>query len=189
MSESEISALLTGTRSVIRISFVSFSSNGGTARPISPPIADDFARDHQLSRRIGWPRPSIIRLSSIAQLRAAAAEVPRRRAGRAEDRAHAVGGDGRLDAGRQMEADGIRRRVTDLTAALRHHLVGAAQFLAVIAEHQAALMDQAEAADVAVVARFQPAAVIVLAALDGDVLDALAERAVGQDRGRIGVAK
>ena len=86
-----------------------------------------------------------------------------------------------------MEADGIRRGVTDPPAAFRHHLVGASQLLAVIAEHQAALMHQSETADVAVVSRFQPATVVVLAALDGDVLHALSKRAVGQDRRRVGV--
>ena len=72
---------------------------------------------------------------------------------------------------------------------LGDQLVGAAQFLAVIAEHDAALVDEAEAADIAVVARFETARVIVLAALDGHVLDPLAERTVGENVGRIGVGE
>ena len=133
--------------------------------------------------------PSIHRLSSVVSI------APRQRKFhggaplRAQDRAHAVGGDGRLDSGREVEADRIGRGFADLLAALGDQLVGAAQLLAVIAEHQAALVDQAEAADVAVVAGLEAARVIVLGAVDGDVLDALAERAVGQDAGRIGVGK
>ena len=50
-------------------------------------------------------------------------------------------------------------------------------------------MDEAEGADIAVVARLEPARVIVLAAVDRDVLDALAERAVGENVGRVGVGK
>ena len=94
-----------------------------------------------------------------------------------------------LDSRREVEADRVRRGFADLLAALGDQLVGAAQLLAVIAEHQAALVDQAEGADIAVVARLEPARVIVLAAVDGDILDAFAERAVGEDVGRIGVGE
>ena len=65
-------------------------------------------------------------------------------------------------------------------------VVGAAQLLAVIAEHQAALVDQPEAADVAIMSGGNAARIIVLRAVDGDIGDALAERAVSEDRGRIG---
>ncbi len=50
-------------------------------------------------------------------------------------------------------------------------------------------MDQPERADVAIVAGFKPACVIVLAALDGDILDSFAERAVSDNVGRVGVGK
>mgnify|MGYP003287646920 CR=1 FL=1 len=80
---------------------------------------------------------------------------------------------------REMEADGERHRAAHLAPAFLDQLVGAAQFLAVIAEHQAALVDQAEAPDVAVVGRANAARIIVLRAVDGDVGDALAERPVG----------
>src|SRR5438067_1435219 len=76
------------------------------------------------------------------EVAAATAEVPWRRRARAQDRAHAVGGDRRFNPGREVEAHRIRRGLANLLAALGDQLVGAAQFLAVIAEHQAALMDE-----------------------------------------------
>src|SRR5206468_11355877 len=61
--------------------------------------------------------------------------------------------------------------------------------LAVIAQHRAALMDEAKGADIAVVTRFEPAGIIVVAALDCDVIDALAEGPVAKDGGRVGVCE
>ena len=104
----------------------------------------------------------------------AAAEVPRRRALGAQNGPHPIGGRGNFDSRREVEANGIGQAFADPLAALGQQLVGTAQFLAVIAQHQAALVDQAIRADVAVVARFEAAGVIVLAAVDGDVLDAFA---------------
>src|SRR5207244_2147951 len=115
------------------------------------------------------------------QHRAAAAEVPRWGAARAQDRAHAVSGHICLDSRSKVETHRVRRGFADLLASLGLQLVGATQFLAVIAEHEAALVDQAEGADVAVVACLEPARVIVLAAVDGDILDAAPERSVGDD--------
>src|SRR5436190_19895587 len=86
------------------------------------------------------------------QHRPPAAEIPRRRAGWAQDRAHAIGSRRRLDARGEMEADGEGDRLADLLAALGEKLVVAAHFLAVIAEHDGALVDEAAAAAVAVLA-------------------------------------
>src|SRR5579884_1884881 len=109
------------------------------------------------------------------EISAAAAEVPRRSAFRTQDRAHSVGGDRRFDPRRKVEEHTVRRAFADLLAAPGDQLVRAAQFLAVVAEHQAALVDQSEGAEITVVARLEAARVIVLAAVNGDVIDSLAE--------------
>src|SRR4249919_3519467 len=101
------------------------------------------------------------------QVPAATAEIPRRRPARAQDCAHSVSSDSRLDSGREMEAHRIRRRLADFPAPLWHELIGPAQLFAVIAQHQAALVNQAEGANIAVVARLEPTCVIVLATVDG----------------------
>ena len=68
-------------------------------------------------------------------------------------------------------------------------MIGTAKLLAVVAKHQAAPVDNAERADVAVMARFEPARVIVLLTIDGDILDAFPERPVREDVGGVGVGK
>ena len=88
------SARRTGTRSVIRRSFL-ISWCGGTASRFRRRAPKLRRRPPAGACGCGWPRPSIHRLSSIVSIAAAAAEIPRRRAARAQDRAHAVGGRGR----------------------------------------------------------------------------------------------
>src|SRR5258705_486437 len=69
------------------------------------------------------------------QIAATAAEVPRRHAARAEDRAHAVGGRRDFNRRRKVKAHGISRRLANFLAASGDQLIGATQFLAVVAEH------------------------------------------------------
>ena len=52
-----------------------------------------------------------------------------------------------------MKADGIAGGFLDPLPALCDQLVGAPQFLAVVAEHQASFVDQAERADISAVIR------------------------------------
>src|SRR4051794_21294060 len=97
----------------------------------------DLADDHQLGRMLRLPATVDPQALFDIEAPAAATEIPRRNATRAQDRAHAVSRDRDLDRRRQMEAHGISRGLADLLAALRDQLIGAAQFLAVVAEHQA----------------------------------------------------
>ena len=76
-----------------------------------------------------------------------------------------------------MEARGIGCGLADFLSAPGRKLVRAADLLAVIPEEDATLVDEPERADVAVVARLQPARIIVFVPLDADVLDAFAESA------------
>src|SRR5215210_5544865 len=144
LSESEISTRRMGTRSVIRL-----PSTGAAELPADfTADARHLADDHQL-RRVACDAGAVDEQAFLdGQHRTPTAEIPRRSAARAQDRAHGVSGQGRLDVGGEMEAGGEGDRVADLAAAFLDQLVGAAQLLAVIAEHQAALVDQAEAADV-----------------------------------------
>src|SRR3954471_16626118 len=84
-----------------------------------------------------------------------------------------------------MEADSVGRRLADFLAALGDELIGPADLLSVIAEHNAAFVNEAEGTDVAVVAGLEAARIIVLIAADLDILDAFAERSVGENVRRI----
>src|SRR5206468_3941994 len=84
----------------------------------------DFADDHKLRRGLRLAAAVDPQTLLDRQHPAAAAEVPRRRTLRAQDRAHAVGGRGRLDPWREVEAYGIRRGVADLLASFGDQLVG-----------------------------------------------------------------
>src|SRR6185503_17688348 len=175
LSESEISARRTGTRSVIQIPLGLAGAAEGPADVAAQ--CRNFPQDDKLDDVVRAATAVDPDAFHLAEIGAAAAEVPWRRALRTEDRPHAVGGNRCLYSGGEVETDGVGRCVPDLLTSPGLQLVGAAQFLAVIAEHQTALVDHAEAADIAVVARLEPARVIVIAALDRDILDALAERA------------
>ena len=137
LSDNEISARLTGTRSVTRLSIiVAAQLERRNCHSISAPPPAVFAVDHQLHRPARMAA-AVDRQAFLDRDRPAArAEVPRRRPARAQDRAHAVGGHGRLDARGEMEADRERHRRPRPPRRARAQLVGAAQFLAVIAEHQ-----------------------------------------------------
>src|SRR6185503_3146727 len=131
-----------------------------------------LADDHQLRRVLRAAAAVDPKTLLDGEISPATAEIPWRRAPRAKDRAHSVRSDRRLDARREVEADSVRHRFADFLAALGDQLVSPAELLAVISEHLAALVDQAKAADIAVVAGLEPACVIVLAALDRHVFDA-----------------
>src|SRR5687768_11537474 len=136
LSDSEINTRRMGTRSVIRL-----PSTGAAELPADfAADARHFADDHQLGRLSGEAGAGDEQAFLGGQHRTPAAEVPRRSAASAQDGAHAVGGERRLDVGGEMEAGSEGDRVADLAAAFLDQLVGAAQLLAVIAEHQAALV-------------------------------------------------
>src|SRR5215210_1160540 len=176
VSDSEISALRTGTRSAIKI----LRLTGAAQLPADfAAQCRNFADDCKLHRALHAPAPVDPDTFLGHKIAAATPKIPRRRALRAQDRAHAVGGDRRLHSRGEMEAHRIRRRFADLLASLGLQLIGAAEFLAVIAEHEAALVDHSECAHIAVVAGLQPAGVIVFGALDCDVLDSFTERPIG----------
>src|SRR4051794_19804530 len=129
LSESEISALRMGTRSVIK----SLRLAGAAQLPADfAAQCRNFADDCKLDCALHAAAPVDPHTFLGDQIAAAAAEVPRRRALGAQDRAHAVRGDRRLHARRKMEAHRVRRRLADLLASLGLQLVGAAKLLAVI---------------------------------------------------------
>src|SRR4029453_14131325 len=88
---------------------------------------------------------------------AATTEVPRRSVLGSKDRTHAAFLDGRLNSRREVKTDRICRRFTDLLAAFGDELIRAAQFLAVIPEHETAFVRKPERPNVAVMAGLQPA--------------------------------
>ena len=142
-----------------------------------------FSDDNQLQGR-NWLAAAVDEEAFLnLQHCAATAEIPRRRPGRTEDGSHAIGSDGCLDAGREMEADRKRSGFADLLAALRDQPVLAANFLPVIAKAQATLMDQAETLHLAVVARLDTRAVIVFAPGNLDIGHAPAKASIS-DYGR-----
>ena len=57
------------------------------------------------------------------------------------------------------------------------------EVIAIIADDDASPVNHPIAFDIAVVARVEPARIIVLVPVDGDVLDPAAERTVGRDTG------
>ena len=136
---------------------------------ISPPRADDFARRSPVAvvgtrlaaavDQRGFPRPAASRRGSGNSTAARPASAGSRPCRRRSPSPRRPGRDG--SGSRRAQPRGSSRRP------FGDQLVLAAHFLAVVAEHQAALVDQAEAADIAVVAGLEPAAVIVLAAVDG----------------------
>src|SRR6185503_12735458 len=135
----------------------------------------NFADDDKLHRSLRLAAAVDPQAFFVHEIAAAATEVPWRRAFRSKDRTHAVDGDRRLHSRREVEASGVGRGFADLLAPLCHELVGATKLLSVIAKHQAALVDQAERPDIAVVARFEAARIIVLSPIDRDVFHALSE--------------
>src|SRR6185503_14187548 len=182
LSETESSARRTGTRSVIVAPF--------SARAAELPLhfgafGPGIATHHQLHGPIGLAAGIHDQAFFDPDRTAARAEVPRRRARRAQYRAHSVCGDGRLDPGSEMEAD----REGNGFALLLHRFktIGAANLLAVIAEGEGSPVQQAEPARVAVMARLDPARVIVLGSIHHHIAHPLAERSVGQNGGGIGV--
>src|SRR4051812_39360012 len=132
LSESDIKARLTGTRSVIFILGLEIASPlpwGGRRRKFQSARAaelpadfatecGDFADDDKLHRRLRLAATVDPQAFLGGQHPAAAAKVPWRRSLRAEDRAHAVGGGGDLDPWSKVKADGIGSRFADLLAAL-----------------------------------------------------------------------
>ena len=132
----------------------------------------------------GFPRSS-----SIA---AAAAEIPRRRAGRAQDRAHAVGGRRSPRPRGEVEADREGRGFAGSCARPLGDQHGPRRAIPCrrCRAIRLALVDQAEAADIAVVAGLDAGSRhCPRRGRSTTSVDALAERCRRQDRGRIGVVE
>src|SRR5947209_8806670 len=158
LSDSEISARRTGTRSVmfaLRLAGAAESPADFAAQ------CRNFADDDKLAGALRLTAAVDPQAFLHRQIAAAAAEVPRRRALRTKNCPHAVGGDRRFDPRRQVEADRIRRGLADFLATLGQELVRPAQLLAVVAEHQASLVDHCERANITGVARLQAAGLSV----------------------------
>ena len=178
LSEREMSARRTGTRSVISI----LLSAGAAELPGDfAAQCRNFADDRQLRRRCGCPRPSIHEAFLDRQHRRRGSgnstAAPRERRIAPIPSAVLVastpapGGSGRQRRPPRGFSCGPWR------SAGRRRAIPCRRCRA----SGCACGSRPKAADIAVVAGLDAARVIVLAALDGDVLDAFAERAVGED--------
>ena len=122
-----------------------------------PPPRDAIPSITNCCTGCGLPSPSTHRLSSIVERSSA----PGR--GTATGSRRAAPGwrpcrsrPGRLDLAAEVEADGERHLAALALAARGDEHVLAAQFAALVAQHQDAAMDQAEARGIAIVARLDP---------------------------------